>query len=160
MPVTDGADLEPAHASNGKACTAGPAGSPCRRCEPTKHGAYARPLQLQPRLEELAEWVRDQMGELYDPRFEGVIATTAIAGARAERALIGLDAEADGKFVEHLDRSARAWVREFLTGLGHLGLTPASAEKLGLNRARRETLDRYLADEYVEGGEAKGPDGG
>lgn len=132
---------------------------PCPRCTgftegndlAVRHGAYSS-LALQPRAEEHAAALREDMGDLYDPRFEGVISTTAGAGVQYERALAALET-ATSSDLRWLREDARAWARLYLHGLAELGLTPTSAARLGLTLVQTgDELQRYLAAKYGDRG--------
>ena len=118
----------------------------------TRHGSYAT-LQLRPRAEELAATLRDAMSDNYEARYEGAVAGAAMVGARLERAMAALEAAGDPKELSRLDADAHRWTRTWFVALAALGLTPASAARLGLDvaKSRHETrLADYLRDRYGE----------
>jgi len=120
----------------------------------TRHGSYSV-VHLQPRAQEVADWLRVALGDDYELRFEGAIAGAAEIRARVERAMAALETASPQDFAR-LEADARGWERLWFKALDALGLTPAAAKKLGLDsaRSRRETkLADYLAAKYgaVEG---------
>jgi hypothetical protein len=113
------------------------------------HGAYSV-VHLQPRAEELAQSLRVALAENHEPRFEGAIAGAAMVGARLERAMAALEDAGPSEFVR-LDADARGWMRLWFGALAALGLTPASAARLGVHvaQARHEDeLRRHIEDKY------------
>jgi hypothetical protein len=91
------------------------------------------------------------MGDNYEARYESALAGAAMVGARLERAMTALD-EADGpKELARLDNDARGWMRLWFASLAALGLTPASAARLGLDLAQtrhEDELRRHIESTY------------
>src|SRR5438093_563430 len=52
-----------------------------------RHGAYSSALRLAPRTQEIAESLRDAIGEGYDEKFAPAIEVGSLALARVERAM-------------------------------------------------------------------------
>jgi hypothetical protein len=89
-----------------------------------RHGAYAT-LQLNPRAQEIAGWLGEQMGDAFDPKFSAAIETAALAFARVERAMGPLLELSEDEIEERhsrLDDRARGWLRLGLQTLEALGL--------------------------------------
>jgi hypothetical protein len=99
-----------------------------------KHGAYAV-VKLGPRVETLAELIRDLVGPLYRDSDELAVRTLALTLARIEAAATALE-EATGGELTSLEGHMRGWVNTQRRLLNDLGLTPAARAKLGLDVAR------------------------
>jgi hypothetical protein len=97
-------------------------------------------LHLRPRADELAEHLRAALGNAYEPRFESAIAAVALVGGRLEAAMQVLAEVEQPGDLARLDQDARGWTRLWLNGLAALGLTPASAARLGALAPRQPSL--------------------
>jgi hypothetical protein len=98
------------------------------------HGAYAT-LQLKPRAQEIAGWLREQMGDSFEPKFSAAIEVAALAAARVERALGHLDEHDEATIEEQfsrLDDRARGWIKLYLATLERLGLTPQQGQDIAV----------------------------
>lgn len=114
------------------------------------HGAYAT-IALKPRADELAQMIRVLMGDNYGEPHEMAIAAAAMAAARLERVEAARESATDDELGRRLDQDERSWSKLFLAYLSALGLTPASAARIGLERrAKGDGLREHLEAHYRE----------
>jgi hypothetical protein len=98
-----------------------------------RHGAYST-VKLGPRVDELADLVRQDVGSLYRPSDEIMIRLLALVLARIEAAARALET-ADGDSLQRLAADARGWVNTARRIANDLGLSPTARGKLGLDVA-------------------------
>ena len=158
--------------------TPGPEGT--ATTAPMRHGAYAAPLALAGRAEEIADGVRSTMQreDIYRPSFDPMIQTLAVTLVRVERATAaltaveaGLDegdagplasyfrgATAEGKTAHEatmrLRHDLRSWINTSRALANDLGLTPralaAISRDTGIGRATRASAAIRALDEHLE----------
>lgn len=99
-----------------------------------KHGGFSL-LNLDGRVSEISEMIRERMGEVAHPRFDLSIQAAAVAGAKLERVLDALAAVEPDAVSARLEGEASRWWKHWASALDRLGMTPMAASKLGLNLA-------------------------
>jgi hypothetical protein len=116
------------------------------------HGCYSAKT-LAPMQQELAAELREAMGPIYSPQFEGTVAAASLALSRLHRAEMWLDEhgmiDEDGE-LRPLTRMIGQWQAEARRSLEMLTLTPLSQAKLGLSlqQARGAALEAHLKEVY------------
>lgn len=98
-----------------------------------KHGAYSV-VKLGPRVDELADALRAEVGALYRASDELAVRLLALCVARIEAAAKALEEAAPDQHAL-LDTRARGWVNTAGRLMSDLGLTPAARARLGLDVA-------------------------
>lgn len=111
-----------------------------------RHGAYSL-LRLKPRAEEIAVRLRE-VAPLYRAEFEPMVETAAMVGAQVERGMAALTEATKPSELRRLDQDVRGWARLWVYCLSVLGLTPASAARLGLEleQAKGAAAAAYLTE--------------
>lgn len=115
-----------------------------------RHGAYSM-LRLSPRVDELAETVRDLV-PAYRPADDVAVQLLAVALARIEAAWSAIDG-ASPEDVKSLEEMLRGWVNSAARQADKLAMTPTARGRLGLDVAqtrRALTLTDLHAEAELE----------
>lgn len=107
-----------------------------------KHGAYSV-VKLGPRVDELADALRVEVGALYRASDELAVRLLALCVARIEAAWAALEAAAPDQHTL-LDTRTRGWVNTAGKLMNELGLTPAARARLGLDLVRTRETETLL----------------